>query len=238
MGDGSLWVFAFGQAFYTLAIGQGYLVTYGSYIPRKTHVPRACITVALIETGIALLAGWMIFPFVFSFGLEPNEGTQLAFATLPRVFENMAAGYILSILFFSLFFAAAFSSCLAGLKIIIAAVTEEFKLKNWQGVILVSSLMLILGAASALSFTPMGLNIGGEPVLDVIDRIAGGNVIIFSGVMGATLFCWFVPPSRIRTVLGTGNRWWEWRIYLVGRFLPILVIGWIIITYALRQMGL
>lgn len=70
--SGNLWGFAFGQAFYTLAIGQGYLVTYGSFIPRKTHVPRACLTVAGMETSIALLAGWMIFPFVFSFGMEPR----------------------------------------------------------------------------------------------------------------------------------------------------------------------
>lgn len=67
LGDLRLWFFAVGQAFYTLAIGQGYLVTYGSFIPRKTHLPRASVIVAGTETTIALLAGWMIFPFVFTF---------------------------------------------------------------------------------------------------------------------------------------------------------------------------
>lgn len=237
LASGTLWAFAFGQAFYTLAIGQGYLVTYGSFIPRQTHVPRACLVVAGTETSVALLAGWMIFPFVFSFGMEPAEGSQLAFVTLPRVFADMAGGYWVGVLFFGLFFLAAFSSSLAGLKVMIAAVAEEFRLRNTTAVALVTVVMLVLGTASALSFTPLEWTIAGEPVLDVIDRVAGGNVIIFSGVLGAAMFCWFIPPSKIRTVLGTESRWWEWRIYLVGRYLPLVMVLWIVITYALNQVG-
>lgn len=234
--DGKLWGFAFGQAFYTLAIGQGYLVTYGSFIPRKTHLPRACLVVAGVETSVALLAGWMIFPYVFSFGMAPDQGSALAFETLPRVFERQAGGGLLAVLFFALFFAAAFSSSLAGLKVIIAAVAEEFRLRERSAVLAVALLMVILGSASALSFTPLELNIGGEPVLDAIDRVAGGDVIIFSGLTGAALLCWFIPPQRIRTVLGTANRWWEWRIYLVGRYLPVLVLLWGVITYGVSQL--
>lgn len=238
LADGRLWAFAFGQAFYTLAIGQGYLVTYGSFIPKKTHVPRACLIVAGTETSVALLAGWMIFPFVFTLGLEPSEGSQLAFVTLPRVFDTMVGGYWVAVLFFGLFFMAAFSSALAGLKVMIAAVAEEFRLSNTVAVVIVSLLMLVLGTASALSFTPLDWNIAGEPVLDMVDRIAGGNVIIFSGVLGAALFCWFIPPQTIRTVLGTESRWWEWRIYLVGRYLPLVMTLWIVVTYALNQLGI
>jgi NSS family neurotransmitter:Na+ symporter len=234
--DGKLWGFAFGQAFYTLAIGQGYLVTYGSFIPRKTHLPRACLVVAGVETSVALLAGWMIFPYVFSFGMAPDQGSALAFETLPRVFERQAGGGLLAVLFFALFFAAAFSSSLAGLKVIIAALAEEFRLRNSTAVLLCALLMVILGSASALSFTPLELTIGGEPVLDAVDRVAGGDVIIFSGLTGAALLCWFIPPQRIRTVLGTANRWWEWRIYLVGRYLPVLVLLWGVITYGVSQL--
>ncbi|MFW6094494.1 MAG: sodium-dependent transporter [Pseudomonadota bacterium] len=233
--DGNLWGFAFGQAFYTLAIGQGYLVTYGSFIPRKTHVPRACITVAVVETSVALLAGWMIFPFVFTFGMEPGQGPALAFETMPRVFGQMSGGALLAALFFCLFFAAAFSSSLAGLKVMIAAVAEEFRLRNGHAVLLVTVVMLVLGTASALSFTPLDWRIAGEPVLDAVDRVAGGDVIIFSGITGAALLCWFIPPQRIRTVLGTANRWWEWRMYLIGRYLPLAVVLWAVITYGINQ---
>lgn len=233
--SGQLWGFAFGQAFYTLAIGQGYLVTYGSFIPRKTHVPRACVTVAVMETSVALLAGWMIFPFVFSFGMDPGQGSTLAFETLPRVFEQIPGGGWLAVLFFGLFFSAAFTSSIAGLKVVVAAVAEEFRLSNVRAVSLVTAIMLVLGAASALSFTPLEWNIAGEPVLDVIDKVAGGDVIILSGITGAALLCWFIPASRIRTVLGTANRWWEWRIYLIGRYLPLVVLVWAVITFAIHQ---
>lgn len=231
-----LWGFAFGQAFYTLAIGQGYLVTYGSFIPRKTHLPRACLTVAGVETSVALLAGWMIFPFVFSFGMEPGQGSALAFETLPRVFEQLSGGGWLAALFFGLFFAAAFTSSLAGLKVVIAAVAEEFQLRNPTAVAIVTGVMLILGTASALSFTPLEWRIAGEPVLDVIDRVAGGDVIIFSGVAGAALLCWFVSPLRIRSVLGTENRWWEWWIYLVGRYLPLVLLLWAVLIFAVNRV--
>lgn len=233
--DAQLWGYAFGQAFYSLAIGQGYLVTYGSFIPRKTHLPRACVTVAAVETSVALLAGWMIFPFVFSLGLEPDEGPPLAFETLPRVFDDMPGGAGLAIAFFGLFFAAAFSSSLAGMKVIIAAIAEEFRLRNTSAVCLVTGIMLVLGTVSALSFTPLEWSIAGEPVLDVVDRVVGGDVIIFSGVVGAALLCWFIPPERIRGVLGTASRWWEWRIYLVGRYLPVLVLVWALITFSVNQ---
>lgn len=228
--DTRLWVFAFGQAFYTLAIGQGYLVTYGSYIPRRTHVPRACLIVAGTETCIALLAGWMIFPFVFTYGLDPGEGSQLAFSTLPTVFEQMGSGGLMAVLFFSLFFAAAFSSCLAGLKVIIAAVAEEFKLRNKPAVFLTTGLMVLLGIPSALSFSPVELSLAGMPFLDFMDQFGGTNVVIFSGITGAALLCWFVPPEKLRKALGTRSAWWEWRIYLVGRFLPFIVIAWVLVT--------
>lgn len=231
MTSGELWVFAFGQAFYTLAIGQGYLITYGSYIPRKTNLPRACIIVAVFQTSIALLAAWMIFPFVFSQGLSPEEGTQLAFATMPKVFAEMSAGWFIGIVFFVLFFAAAFTSTLAGLKVVVSAFAEEFSITNFKAVMLVALVMLIIGSASALSFTPMNLQIAGEPVLDMVDRIAGGNIIILSGIIGAALFCWFIPPTKIHSVLGTNSHWWEWRIYLVGRFLPIFMLITFLMQY-------
>ncbi|TVR16914.1 MAG: sodium-dependent transporter, partial [Planctomycetota bacterium] len=139
--------------------------------------------------------------------------------------------------FFALFFAAAFSSSLAGLKVVISAAAEEFGLSNVRAVALVTIVVGVLGLASALSFTPLEWTIAGQPVLDVLDRIAGGNVIIFSGVMGAAYFCWFVPPKRVRSVLGTSHPWWEWRMYLVGRYLPVLMLLWLMASYAVHQLG-
>ena len=220
-----LWFFAFGQAFYTLAVGQGYLVTYGSYIPRKTNVPRATLIVAGTETTIALMAGWMIFPFVFTYGMDPGAGSELAFSTLPRVFEEMAAGVWLAMAFFFMFFAAAFSSCLAGLKVIIAAFAEELSLSNIRAVAATGALMLALGLPSALSFTPVELTVAGMPFLDFMDQFGGTNVVVASGVIGAGLLCWVLPPGRIVYALGAKSRWWSWRVLVVGRALPFLGAG-------------
>ena len=229
----SLWVFAFGQAFYTLAIGQGYLLTYGSYIPTKTHVPRACLIVAGTETAIALLAGWMMFPFVFTFGFDPGEGSQLAFTTLPRVFEEMTGGAVLAILFFGLFFAAAFSSCLAGLKVVSAAVEDELGLDHLKAVLAVGVGIVFLGVPSALSFSPVELTVAGTPFLDFMDQFGGTNVVIASGVIGAGLLCWLLPRERVRESLGARSAWWEWRIYTVGRLLPFVVLAVILVSLLL-----
>jgi neurotransmitter:Na+ symporter, NSS family len=228
--DPNLWVIAFGQGFYSLAIGQGYLVTYGSYIPRKAHVPRASLIVAVTESAIALLAGWMIFPFVFTHDLDPGEGSQLAFSTLPRAFDGMAWGVPLAIAFFGLFFVAAFSSSLAGLKVILSAVAEEFRLRHTRAVLLVAGVMLVLAIPSALSFTPVELSIGATRFLDWVDRYVGGQLILFSGIVGAGLFTWLVPPDRLQDALGTTSRWWIRRIYLIGRWLPVAVVLWLAIT--------
>jgi neurotransmitter:Na+ symporter, NSS family len=228
--DPSLWVIAFGQGFYSLAIGQGYLVTYGSYIPARAHVPRASLVVAATETCIALLAGWMIFPFVFTHDLDPGEGSQLAFSTLPLAFEGLAWGAGLAIAFFALFFVAAFSSSLAGLKVVLSAVAEEFQLGHVRAVLVVAGGMLVLALPSALSFTPLEVSIGDTRFLDWLDQNIGGQVILFSGIAGAALYCWSVEPDRIHAALGTRSRWWVRRVYLVGRWLPVVVLLWIGIT--------
>lgn len=231
--DPTLWVIAFGQGFYSLAIGQGYLITYGSYIPAKAHVPRASLIIAGTETCIALLAGFMIFPFVFTHGLDPGEGSQLAFSTLPLAFEGLAFGAALAIAFFGLFFVAAFSSSLAGLKVILSAVAEEFRLPDVRAVALVSGVMLVLALPSALSFTPVELSIGGVRFLDWVDQNVGGQVILFSGIVGAGLLCWLVDAERLHVALGTTSRWWVRRVTLVGRWLPVAVLLWLAVTVAL-----
>jgi neurotransmitter:Na+ symporter, NSS family len=228
--DTRLWMFAIGQAFYSVAVGQGYITTYGSYIPRETHVPRACLIVGGTEACIAIMAGWMIFPFVFSYDLDPGEGSQLAFSTLPAVFQDMSWGMPLAIIFFSLFFVAAFSSCIAGMKVVIAAVAEEFGLQERTALFGVFGLMIVLGTPSALSFTPVELTVAGMPFLDFMDQFGGTNVVIASGVIGAALFCWFVPRERVRDALGVRTTWWEWRIYIVGRALPFIVVAWLLWT--------
>lgn len=117
---------------------------------------------------------------------------------------------------------------LAGLKVIIAAVEEEFRLYHARAVAIVAGLMVFLGLPSALSFTPVELTVAGMPFLDFMDQFGGTNTVIISGVVGAGLLCWLMPPEKIVYALGARSRWWSWRIFIVGRSLPFLAIGFLI----------
>lgn len=224
LADFNIWFFALGQAFFTLAVGQGYLITYGSYIPEKTNIPRACMIVTITETSIAFLAGWMIFPIVFTYGLDPGEGSALAFNTLPLAFEQMTGGAYLAIGFFSLFFMAAFSSCLAGLKVIIAAIEEEFRFSHTRAILITGGLMIALGVPSALSFSPVSLEMMGMPFLDFVDQFGGTNTVVASGLIGAGIFCWSIPRKKIDQTLGAQSRFWSGKIMWVGRAAPFFLL--------------
>lgn len=216
------WFFAFGQAFFTVAIGQGYLVTYGSYIPQRTHVPRASLIVTATQGTVALLSGLMIFPMVFSHGIDPATGSQLAFKAMPAAFRDMTGGIWLALIFFALFFVAALSSCLAGMKVVVAAVAEHWQWGTGRTVLIVMGALLAMGLPSALSYSPVDLRIAGRPVLDFIDQVAGTNTVLISGVAGAGLLCWTISRARIEEGLGSHGRWWAWRVMLAGRGAPIL----------------
>lgn len=224
-----IWFFATGQAFYTLALGQGYLVTYGSYIPQQTHVPRAALIVLAVQVFVALMAGLMLFPLIFAQGADPGEGSQMAFEVLPEAFAGMPWGAVLAPVFFWLFFAAALSSCLAGLKVVVAALAEERQMSNSAAVMAVCATMAVLGLPSALSFTPVDLRIAGQPFLNVVDRLGGTNVVLLSAVLGAGLLCWAITPRRIMHGLGSHARWWRFRILTMGRLAPVFGLalwGW------------
>lgn len=116
---------ALGQALFSISVGTGALLTYGSYLSGNISVPKAAWTIGLVDTSTALLAGLAIFPIVFASGLAPTEGPGLMFVTLPIALGNMAGGPLLSVLFFALVFFAAFTSSLAMLEPFVAWLTEH-----------------------------------------------------------------------------------------------------------------
>ena len=116
---------ALGQAFFSLSIGMGTLVTYGSYINKRENLANTAISVSAADTIIAILAGLAIFPAVFAFGIEPNAGPDLIFRTLPNIFMQLPGGYFFSLLFFILLVVAALTSSISVLEVVVAYFTEE-----------------------------------------------------------------------------------------------------------------
>jgi len=155
---------ALGQAFFTLSLGQGTMVTYGSYLSKKEDIPKSCFPVVLLNTIIAILVGIAIFTIVFSQDLSPIAGPSLIFETLPLVFTKMKLGYVISIFFFLLVTIAALTSEISALEPFISYLIDEKGWNRKKAAIFAGFIAFLIGVPSALSFgllkrfTLFGLN--------------------------------------------------------------------------------
>jgi NSS family neurotransmitter:Na+ symporter len=155
---------ALGQAFFTLSLGMGAMLTYGSYMSEKDSVPSSSVQIVFLDTFIAIIAGIAIFTAVFSTGMNPSSGEGLIFHTLPVVFSKMIGGYFFSILFFILLTIAAVTSAISLMEVVTAYFVDEKKWKRHKAVIFFGLATILFGIPSALSFnvisnwTIFGLN--------------------------------------------------------------------------------
>lgn len=143
---------ALGQAFFTLSVGMGCLLTYGSYVQNDEHIVKTAYTIIFSSSAFSVFAGIMIFPAVFSFGLEPDAGAGLVFVTLPRVFEQIAFGNVIAAAFFFLLFCAAVTSGISMLEVPFAALTEQLKISRTKAAAIIFSLISTLSIPATLSF--------------------------------------------------------------------------------------
>ena len=220
------WQMAAGQAFYSLGVGTGVLITFGSYVPKNVNLITSSVAIALTNSAISLCAGVMVFSIVFTFGLAPDEGSQLSFTAFPRIFEGIAGGALLAAVYFGLLFVAAFSSCYSGLAAGMAPLRDQLHLSPTVAALLLTSATLALGLPSALSFSSPGLELGGRPFLEWVDRFSGSGVIIALGIGGAALIAWRLPKADLVWEM-TAGRWQSMPLALLphialeaGRFMP------------------
>lgn len=191
LADLQLWRAAFGQAFFSMTIGQGYLITYGSYLPAQINLPRSVLAIAALNSGVAILAGLAIFPLVFAGGMDPAAGSELAFVALPKAFESIGTALPLDTVFFWLLFLAALSSCIGGAKVVTAALREQWpNTRSRAATLLGVGLIVALGIPSALSYAEPNWTLWGDPVLDVIDRSVGSNGTVILAIGSALILGW------------------------------------------------
>ena len=146
---------ALGQAFFALSLGQGTMVTYGSYLSKKTNLPAICVPIAVFGVAISLLAGIAIFTIVFSFGLSPTFGEGLMFQTLPLIFSKLPGGAFLSVLFFFLLCLAALTSQISAMEPLIAYLIDVKRWSRRQAVLTTGACVVGLAVLAALSFGPL-----------------------------------------------------------------------------------
>lgn len=175
---------AMGQAFFSLSIGMGCLITYASYFGKDTNLQTTSLQVTILDTMVAVLAGVMIFPAVFSFGIEPTTGPELVFITLPNVFEQLPFGNIWSFVFFVLLALAALTSTISLHEVSTAYVHEEYHISRKKAAVIVSIGVTILGILSSLSmgllksYTLFGLNF-----FNLLDFVTAKIMLPLGGMM-------------------------------------------------------
>ena len=180
---------ALGHAFFSLSVGTGTMLTYGSYISKKENLTSTAIQVTLADTGIALLAGLAIFPAVFAFNIEPDSGVGLVFMILPNVFQQIPGGAIFAILFFGLLAVAALTSSISILEVVVAYFSEELKISRKMATVLSTVIISIIGVFASLSQGSLSnITIGGLNIFDTLDFIASYNIM----PLGGLLMCLFV----------------------------------------------
>ncbi len=197
---------ALGHAFFSLSLGMGTLITYGSYIDNKNNLINTAINVTVADTVIAVLAGIAIFPAVFAFGIEASSGPGLVFITLPNVFQQMPGGYIFSILFFLLLTVAALTSSISILEVVVAYFHEELKMKRKVATVFATVIISLLGVICSLSmgifdhYTFFNLNF-----FDLLDWISANLLLPLGGLFISLFVGWVLGRKKVRSEIEKGG---------------------------------
>ncbi|MCE5202256.1 MAG: sodium-dependent transporter [Synergistaceae bacterium] len=197
---------ALGQGFFSLSLGMGCMITYGSYLDNKEYLPTAARSVVLLDTTVAILAGLVIFPAAFAFGIEPGSGPGLTFVTLPSVFAKMPMGALFSFAFFLLLFIAALTSAISLLEVVVTYGIDQLKLSRAKSALVMGIAITILGIPSALSVGGHIPQIAGKDFLDVADFITNNVVMPLGGLFIAVFVGWFWADGAKAEITDNGKR--------------------------------
>ncbi len=192
---------ALGTSFFTLSLGMGAMITYGSYLSKEIKIVKSSLQIATIDTVIALLAGLMIFPIVFSNNVEPSAGPSLIFQTLPVLFSKMPGGTIFAIAFFSLLIFAAITSAISLLEVVVAFLVDEYKIRRKIATVVTGGFIWGIGLLSAVS----SIKIGGECCLDLFDGITTHYLMPLGGLMTMLVFGWVADEKMKRSQFFDSN---------------------------------
>ena len=199
--DQDVFLGAMGQAFFSLSLGMGCLSTYASYFGSETKLGKTALSVGVIDTFVAILAGFIIFPAAFSVGIQPDAGPSLIFITLPNVFQQAfgAIPYLpmlFSVMFYVLLALAALTSTISMHEVVTAFLNEQFGLSRSKSAIIVTSFCTVLGVASSLSlgiwseYTLFGLG-----CFDFLDFLTAKIMLPLGGLLVAVFVAWYLKRS-------------------------------------------
>ena len=224
---------ALSQAFFSLSLGMGAMITYASYLSREINLTRATLMVTLCDTLVALIAGLVILPAVFAFSFDPSAGPGLVFITLPAVFAKMPFGILFAILFFVLLTIAALTSAVSLLEVVVAYFVDERGMKRRKAAIVLGLIIYLLGIPSSLSLGVWSdFTIAGKGFLDLMDYI-GSNILLPLGGISVSLFVgWVILPRALAEATADGAHPFPlapvW--VFICRYVAPIAVGWILVS--------
>lgn len=226
---------ALGQAFFSLSLGMGILITYASYYPATTRLTRTAVIVSALSVLVAVLMGLIIFPAVKSFGLDKEclEGATLVFVTLPEVFSHLPMPRLWSSLFFLLLLVAALTSTVSIAEVTIAMLQDRFKMSRRRAVVLAMTPLLVLSSLCSLSFGSLSsFTIFGMTIFDLLDNFTTDILLPLGSLAVCIYLGWFAPKHLLAHQLsnnGTIRSVWTRPVQLIIRYFAPAAIALILI---------
>ncbi|WP_135079029.1 sodium-dependent transporter [Terasakiella sp. SH-1] len=225
---------ALSQAFFSLSIGMGAMITYGSYLNKSENLGKSALWVSSLDSSVAVLAGLLILPAVFAFGFDPSAGPGLTFITLPAVFAQMPGGTFFGILFFFLLTVAALTSAVSLMQPIIAYFSDE---KGWNpkvAAVVFGVVIFALGIPSSLS---LGVwsdfhIIGEKGFLDSMDYIASNILLPVGGILISVFVGWVLADKMKEEVTNNGEKAFPFlgAWLFICRFIAPVAVAWILVS--------
>ena len=231
-GSGGLWeavYAAMGQSFFTLSLGIGALAIFGSYIGKERSLTGEALSIAVLDTFVALMAGLIIFPACFAYDIQPDSGPNLIFITLPNVFNAMKGGRLWGTLFFLFMSFAAFSTIIAVFENILSFAMDLTGCSRKKAVVINLIAIIVLSLPCVLGFNVLsGLKLPGGSVLDFEDFLVSNNLLPL-GSLVYLLFCtsrygWGFRNFMKEANTGEGIKFPSWARFYVSYILPVIVL--------------
>ncbi|WP_138420478.1 sodium-dependent transporter [Aquibacillus sediminis] len=225
--DPSVYIAALGQAFFSLSLGVGTMLTYGSYLSKQHRLPGATVGIGIMDTLFAIISGIVIFPAVFAFQIQPDAGPDLVFITLPEIFNQMPFGSVVGILFFLSLTLAAISSSISILEVPVAYFIRAMKWSRKQASIVTGLIMFGLGVLSSLGMGVLSgvTPIGDNNIMDSMDFIASNIFLPIGGLTMALFFGWYINKKEVFAATDLTNSRLRHVWYTLVRYLaPIGII--------------
>ena len=222
--DASVCSAALGQAFFSLSLGYGTMLTYASYVSKKEDIASSSTTIAVSDLVFSLIASCAIMPAVFAFGLDTQGGPGLVFQTLPYIFSQMPLGGLVAILFFLSLIVAALTSSISLFEVGVAYLTEEKKMSRKKAVMLLFAIIWPIGVLCSLSFGPLSdIKIFGNTIFDFLDKLSANFLMTLGSLMVVLFVGWKMKKPDVFDEFTNGGT--------INRNTRIFKIVWPVIRY-------